>query len=240
LTQLGQLTVLHSFGSTVLLNGLIQGADGNFYGTTQNGGSAGDGAVFEMTPQGTVTILHSFGDKSVANDGTLPNGIIQGSDTNFYGTTQNGGSTGDGVVFEMTPQGTVTILHNFGDKSVTHDGAQPNGLIQGSDSNFYGTTQNGGSAGDGTVFQITPQGTVTIFHNFGDQSVTNDGLNPKTALLQGYDGNFYGTTTGGGSFNEGTIFQITPGQVVTIAHSFGDPQISAYGSGISDGTIPLV
>ena len=153
-----------------------KGADGNFYGTTESGGSADEGTVFKITPQGTVTILHNFGDGSVTNDGMQPtSALIQGADGNFFGTTSGGGSATFGTAFKITPQGIVTILHSF--QSAT-EGSSPNGLVQGSDGNFYGTTTNGGSANQGTVFKITPQGTMTVLHTFGDGSVTNDGGGP--------------------------------------------------------------
>ena len=233
------LSILHSFGSAGNsgvdpVASLIQGADGSIYGTTANGGSAGGGTVFSMTSSFVVTTLHSFGDGSVANDGTDPAaGLVQGTDRNFYGTTAVGGSAGGGTVFRMTPSGTVSILHSFGDGSVANDGTNPAAsLIQDKDGSFYGTTAKGGSAGDGTVFQMTSSGAVTILHSFNDGSVANDGTNPAAALIQGTDGNFYGTTDDGGSAGDGTVFQITASGGVTILHSFND------GSVANDGTNP--
>ncbi|HUB68045.1 MAG TPA: choice-of-anchor tandem repeat GloVer-containing protein, partial [Candidatus Methylacidiphilales bacterium] len=158
------------------------------------------GLIFSVTARAqTETVLHSFGDGSVPNDGEVANaGLILGSDGNFYGTTQNGGTVNDGTFFQMTPQGAVTILYSFG--SVPNDGTYAgNNLVQGSDGNFYGTTDFGGSAGHGIIFKMTPQGAETILHNFGDGSVANDGTGFSATLVQGADGNFYGTTLYGGS-----------------------------------------
>ena len=142
--------------------------------------------------------LHVFGNGSVVNDGTgaYGGGVIQAADGNFYGTTWYGGTASDGVVYKITPQGQLTILHSFGDGSVANDGNGNQGassLVQGSDGNFYGTTVGGGSAGKGAVYKVTPTGTVTILHSFADGSVNKDGTEPFAPLIQGADGNFYGT-----------------------------------------------
>ena len=124
--------------------GLVQGTDGNFYGTTLYGGANGDGTVFKITPNGMLTTLHSFG--SQVGDGTWPDGgLVQGTDGNFYGTTLIGGSHPDfGTVFSITPSGTLTILHSFG-RQGAGEGLNPYaGLVQGTDGNFYGTTESGG------------------------------------------------------------------------------------------------
>ena len=150
----GNVTVLHSFGSgsdgSMPLAGLIQASDGDFYGTTYQGGKYGYGTVFKMDLSGKVTILYSF---HSGMDGSEPWGdLIQASDGNFYGTTAVGGTYGYGTVFKMDAAGNVTILHSF-DNS---DGDAPlAGLIQASDGSLYGTTSAGGGSGDGTVFKIT-------------------------------------------------------------------------------------
>jgi uncharacterized repeat protein (TIGR03803 family) len=205
---------------------LIQGSDGNFYGTTAEGGanSAGGtkpgGTLFKLTPAGVETVLYSFGSSST--DGTAPNGVIQGTDGNFYGTTSHGGAnqfgTGGGVnneagtAFKITPAGVETVLYSFGSSST--DGVIPTGLIQGTDGNFYGTTSGGGanSAGDtksaGTVFELTPAGVETVLYSFGSNS--SDGTEPNGFLIQGSDGNFYGTTLfSGGVHNDGTVWSLS-------------------------------
>ncbi len=230
-------TILHNFSDGSVPNDgsnpqgqPVQGADGSFYGVTLNGGTANEGTIYKITTFGVETVLHNFGDGSVANDGLYPvSALIQGTDGNFYGTTPSGGSAGHGTIFKMTPQGTVTILHSFGDGTVAKDGTYPvAALIQALDGNFYGTTQYGGANGTGVVFKLTSQG-MTILHSFNDGSVTEDGTNPAAPLIQGIDGNFYGTTQNGGAGNLGTVFEITSAGTVTIVHSFGDGKVANDG-----------
>jgi uncharacterized repeat protein (TIGR03803 family) len=186
--------------------GLVQGSDGNFYGTTYQGGASGLGTVFKLTPDGAETILYSFAGGS--SDGANPYaGVIQGSDGNLYGTTYDGGANGLGTVFKLTPSGTETVLYSFAGGN--NDGANPEaGLTLASDGNFYGATYLGGTANLGTVFKITPQGMETVLHIFAGGS--GDGANDWANLVQGSDGNLYGTTYAGGSSGLGTFFKITP------------------------------
>ena len=209
ITPAGVETLLYSFsGSPDDANpnaALIQGSDGNFYGTTWDGGANNDGTVFKITPAGVETVLYSF--SGAHGDGASPNAsLIQGSDGNFYGTTTRGGANGDGTVFRITPAGVETVLFSF---SGSPDDANPlAALVQGSDGNFYGTTWDGGANSDGMVFRITPAGVETVLYSFG-ASLT-DGMNPQAALIQGSDGNFYGTTWDGGANNDGVVFEIVP------------------------------
>jgi uncharacterized repeat protein (TIGR03803 family) len=211
---------LHTFTSASGLgpSALIQGADGNFYGTAAAGGAVGFGTVYRMTPSGTVTVLHEFAGGS--GDGNAPQSLIQWTDGNFYGTTQFGGSAaGRGTVFRMTPGGSVTILHAFA--GGTSDGANPvAALIAAADGNFYGTTPYGGAADNGTVFRLTPAGTFTILHSFVRTGPSADGAAPLGALVQGVDGNFYGTTSGGGASDGGTVFKMSPDGIITTLHVF--------------------
>jgi uncharacterized repeat protein (TIGR03803 family) len=209
ITAGGTETVLHTFAKTgtdgqIPYAGLIQGSDGNFYGTTYFGGSNGFGTVFKVTPSGTETVLYSFAGGS---DGEHPYaGVIQGSDGNFYGTTYQGGASGYGTVFKVTPSGTETVLHSFAGGS--SDGANPEaGLTQGSDGNFYGNTYLGGAGNLGTVFELAASGTETVLHTFVGGS--SDGANPSANLVQGSDGNLYGSTGAGGTSNDGTFFKVT-------------------------------
>jgi len=230
ITPGGTETVLHSF--TANSDGaepeasLIQGSDGTFYGTTDIGGTSGNGTVFTITLTGIETVLHPFAGSS--SDGSRPSaGLIQGGDGNFYGTTATGGASGVGTVFKITPSGTETVLYSFAGGS--SDGSHPDGgLIQGSDGNFYGTTDAGGANGDGTVFKITPSGTETLLYSFTGGS--SDGSNPTAGLIQGTDGNLYGTTFLGGANGHGTVFKITPSGTETVLHSFA--------GGFSDGESP--
>src|SRR5579863_4850914 len=215
----GTLTTLYSFcaksnctdGSTPYA-GLVLATDGNFYGTTFSGGTKGIGTVYKITPAGKLTTLHSFD----FSDGFNPYaGVIQATDGNFYGTTATGGAHLVGNVYKMTPQGVVTNLHSFN----TSDGSTPEAdVIQGSDGNFYGTTYNGGGAGGyGTIFKITSTGVFTTLHFFNDET---DGRQIVSGLVQGTDGNFYGTSGGGGAFGDGTFYSITPSGVLTVLHDF--------------------
>jgi uncharacterized repeat protein (TIGR03803 family) len=217
----GTETVVYSFASMPWA-GLTQGSDGNFYGTTASGGSSGRGTVFKLTPSGAETVLYSF----PAGSSEPYCGLIEGSDGYFYGTTGANGTSDDGTVFKITPSGTETTLHVF--PKTGGDGEIPYaGVILGSDGNLYGTTYFGGSSGFGTVFKVTPGGTETVFYSFAGGS---DGEHPYAGVIQGSDGNFYGTTYFGGSSGLGTVFKITPSGTETVLHSFA--------GGSSDGANP--
>jgi uncharacterized repeat protein (TIGR03803 family) len=215
MTPAGVLTALVSFAGSNGANptsSLVQGSDGNFYGTTLNGGSNSDGTVFQMTPTGVLTTLVSFN----GTNGTSPDtALVQGSDGNFYGTTLNGGSNSDGTVFQMTPTGVLTTLVSF---NGTNGTGPDTALVQSSDGNFYGTTRQGGSSNDGTIFKMTPAGVLTTLVSFN----STNGQSPK-GLVQGSDGNFYGTTSNGGSNSDGTIFKMTPAGILTTLVSFNGP-----------------
>ncbi len=227
-------TTLQSFDATdgrLAFAGLVQATNGNLYGTTYYGGAKNSGEVFEITPAGTLTTLYSLCSKSGCTDGEYTYAIpVQGTDGNFYGTTYLGGSKESGTVFKITPSETQTTLHAFGGP----DGSQPlAGLVQGTNGSFYGTTNMGGSEGYGTIFKITPSGTLTTLHSFCLQSGCTDGANSYAPLVQGIDGNLYGTTLGGGnSKGFGTVFKITPGGSLTTLHSF------CTQTGCADGKFP--
>ena len=246
ITPSGALTTLHSFCSQSGYTdgaspyaGLVQGSDGNFYGTTSAGGANGYGTVFKITPGGTLTTLYSFCSQSGCTDGQNPLGpLIQGSDGNYYGTTEWGGANYSfGTVFKITPSGALTTLYSFCSQSGCADGGYPlAGLVQGSDGNLYGTTNSGGlyPYSGGTVFQITPSGTLTTLYSFCSQSGCADGGYPVAGLTQGSDGNLYGTTYSGGlyPYSGGTVFQITPSGTLTTLYSFCSQ------SGCTDGAYP--
>jgi len=215
-------TTLRSFDGTdgrLSFAGLVQATNGNLYGTTYYGGTKDSGNVFEITPRGTLTTLYSLCSKSGCTDGEYTYAVpIQGTDGNFYGTTYLGGSKELGTVFKVTPSGTQTTLHTFAGP----DGSEPlAGLVQGTNGSFYGTTNMGGARGYGVIFKITPSGAFTTLHSFCSQSGCTDGENPYAALVQGIDGNLYGTTLGGGSSKGfGTVFKITPSGTLTTLHRF--------------------
>ncbi len=240
--SLTTLSYLSSNGDGASPNGLVQGSDGNFYGTTEYGGVnimpggmgvGGFGTVFRMSPGGSLTTLYLFG--AVANDGNDGGGaqptagLVQGSDGNLYGTTSES-SGGCGTVFKITTSGSLTTLYSFsalgylnadGAPGINTDGAYPGGLVQGGDGNFYGTTQLGGSSGDGTLFQMTSIGSLTSLYSFSALSngTNADGATPA-ALIQGRDGNLYGTTQSGGVWHFGTVFQVKSSGSLTTLHSF--------------------
>jgi len=200
---------------------LVEGSDGNFYGTTIAGGSNLMGTIYRITPDGVFTSLYSFG--SVAFDGAYPwAGLIQGPDGNFYGTTKGGGRNNVGTVFRMTPEGTVTILHHFALNQVPTGGARPQtNFIQGRDGLFYSVTgYNQDSNGDyGTVFRISKKGHFEVVYRFGPSP---GGYGPVAPLVQASDGNFYGTTYFGGRGTNaaGTVFRMTPSRKVAFLHTF--------------------
>jgi uncharacterized repeat protein (TIGR03803 family) len=207
-----------SNGANPLFAVLVQGADGNLYGTTSSKGGHSKGTVFQITPSGTLTTIYSFCAKSKCSDGSTPyGGLVLGNDGNFYGTTFAGGFKGYGSVYKITPHGILTTLHNF----TLTDGANPyDSLLLASDGNFYGTTESGGAHLLGTVFKITPSGIFTKLHSFNDST---DGSDPEGALIQAEDGNLYGTTyNGGSSGGYGTVFKITTSGTLTTLHTFND------------------
>ncbi len=230
ITQTGAFTPLHIFelhDGGFPRGGLIEASDGNFYGTTYEGGDLtcaapyGCGTVFKITSTGKLTMLHSFD----VSDGSGPSaGLIQATDGDFYGTTFYGGDVsclyGCGTIFKITPGGALTTLHDF-DGS---DGSGPSaGLIQTTDGNSYGTTVEGFNAPGGTVFEITPQGTLTTLHNFCSQNGCADGNQPIGGLVQATNGILYGTTYLGGVDGYGNIFSIDMGlgPFVTFVRSYG-------------------
>ena len=244
ITAAGTLTTLYNFcaktgcNDGALAAGLMQATDGNFYGTTNFGGAYpncanygnGCGTVFQITPAGTLTTLYSFCAQTGCPDGFQPNrGLMQATDGNFYGTTNHGGASsncqgGCGTIFKITSGGTLTTLYSFCAVSGCPDGNYPvAGLIQGTDGNFYGTTDSGGAYGNGdfgggTVFRITPGGTLTTLYRFCAQGYCPDGSSPHAELMQAADGNFYGTA-GGGAYYCGTVFKVTPAGTLTTLNS---------------------
>jgi uncharacterized repeat protein (TIGR03803 family) len=222
-----KITPSGSFTNLILFNGtngagpragLVQAMDGSFYGTTYNGGSNNAGTIFQLATNGTLTTLvtFAFGDST----GAYPiSGLIQGRDGNFYGTTAFGGTNGGyGTIFKLTTNGTLTSLYSF---TGTNDGASPYaGLLQANDGGLYGTTYQGGTNGGyGTIFKLATNGTFTPLYSF---TGTNDGANPYAALVQGLDGNFYGTTFSGGANSYGTVFEFATNGMLTTLVSFGN------------------
>jgi uncharacterized repeat protein (TIGR03803 family) len=215
--------------------GLVQATNGSFYGTTSLAGANNNGTVFKITSGGTVSAVHSFD----GTDGSFAQaGLVQATNGNLYGTTADGGANGYGTVFKITHAGKLTSLHSFD----FEDGDGPNGLVQATDGNLYGTTEVGGSdlvcsKGCGTVFKITPAGTLTTLYKFCSQNTCDDGAGPTAGLIQAADGNLYGTTSTGGVSGYGTIFKITPKGKLTTLYNFCSQAKCADGSGPASGLI---
>jgi len=183
---------------------LIQGRDGNLYGTLCSGGTNGKGVVFKITPTGSYSVLYNFDDIH----GSLPKGITLGSDGKFYGTTLLGGLHNLGTFYKITSSGTLTVLHDF--TGVLPDGGNPFAPpIQGVDGNFYGTDQNY----LGTqyyVYQATPTGDIHVIGRAPGYSLSS--------LTERPGFGFYGTTPAAGAFGEGTIFHVA--ETSTVVFNF--------------------
>jgi len=199
---------------------LVQGVDGNLYGTTSSGGIDG-GTVFTITPSGALTTLYEFCFLGACPNGGYPAApLALAAAGAFYGTTERNGGYDQGTVFKITPGGALTTLYSFCAQGECTDGAEPAaGLVQAADGNLYGTTFLGGANYAGTVFKITPSGALTSIHSFGSKE--SDGKFPYAGLVQAGDGDLYGTTWGGGANSVGTVFRITPSGALTTIHSFG-------------------
>jgi uncharacterized repeat protein (TIGR03803 family) len=198
----GTLTTLYSFtgsGGASPYGALVQGSDGNFYGTTSAGGnSSGSGTVFRMDSTGILKILYSFSGPDGANPLA---GLVQASDGYFYGTTSAGGASNDGTVFKISATGNLETLYSFSGS----DGANPHAaLIQATDGYFYGTTPAGGTSNNGTVFKVNSTGNLQTLYSFTGGS---DGASPSASMLQATDGYFYGTTASGGDTSCTALFQ---------------------------------
>jgi len=235
ITPGGALTTLHNFtggqDGSGPMPGLALATNGHFYGANPNGGDFrtggcgvfGCGVAFEITAGGTLTTLRELKWYEGANPNSV---LVQATNGNFYGTDVNGGTDifltcgdGCGVIFEMTPAGAYTVLHYFD----FTDGWDPQNalMVQATDGDFYGETAGGGTSSSctnncGTIFKITPGGEFTSLHSFSGA----DGAGPTGGLVQGSDGNFYGTTYAGGANGDGTVFKITPRGTVATLHSF--------------------
>ncbi len=211
MTADGVLSTLYSFGGqpdgASPSGPLVQGPDGNFYGTTTAGGDLDFGTVFRITPGGVLTNLLSF---SETNGSAPSGGLTLGCDGNFYGLTTQGGVNGKGTVFRISPAGAFTLLYSF---TGLADGYQPVGrLVCGTDCNFYGATKYyklNPVTLYGTVFRITPGGALTTLHSFGNLGV-KDGWYPQAGLVQSLDGNLYGTTSFDPVSFHGTMFRVSP------------------------------
>jgi uncharacterized repeat protein (TIGR03803 family) len=283
ITPSGKLTTLYSFCSqSGCADGefptgpLVQGADGNLYGTTYTGSPgtplASDwGSIFKITKSGKLNTIYTFvcsgslSNLDCPNGQGLPGGLVQAADGSFYGTTSAGGADdscvvevgsifGCGTIFNVTTSGTLTTLYSFCAQNGCADGELPfAGLLEGTDGNFYGTTFSGfpGMPSYGTVFKITPGGTLTTLHTFCSQSGCPDGSNPLAGLVQATNGKFYGTTssvcgpvittpTCGVVTTTGTVFSLSVGlrPFVKTVPTFGNvgSTVIILGNNLTDTT----
>ena len=220
------LTTLFSFDGTdgaVPQAGLVQATNGDLYGTSSFGGANNLGTVFKITPSGTLTTLYSFCSQSGCPDGYDPYaGLVQATNGDLYGTTLYGGANGPyGTLFRITTSGTLTTLYSFCSQSGCTDGELPLApLVQAANGDLYGTTAYGGVNGLGTVFRVTPSGTLTTLYSFCSQSGCPDGYDPYAGLVQATSGDFYGTTVLGGTGGWGTVFKITSSGTLMTLYSF--------------------
>jgi uncharacterized repeat protein (TIGR03803 family) len=243
ITAAGEFTLLASLSGADGAQpdaALLQANDGSWYGTTDEGGpftnleyeaqAAGYGSIFRFTTSGGLSALALLDNANGARAGAL----VQGPDGSFYGTTVWGGpyakrspyGLGYGTIFMMSTNGVLSTLYSFGGGD---DGGWPYaGLVLGRDGSFYGTTLCGGQQyyGYGAIFQVTPAGDYTKLYAF----TNSDGANPYAGLIQGSDGNLYGTTYAGGQNDLGTVFRVSTDGVLTTLHSFAGP---------ADGSNPL-
>jgi uncharacterized repeat protein (TIGR03803 family) len=217
------------------LMSVVQGIDGNLYGTTIYGGAnttcnargIGCGTVFSITPAGKLTTLYSFCSNTNCTDGAYPvGGMTLASDGNLYGTTSGGGTIGFGIVFKVNTAGKVSTVYNFCSQTNCLDGRAPNAPpTQGTDGNLYGTTVLGGTGGcggchgGGVAYKLTLAGKLTVVHNFCTGSCT-DASNPSNPLVQATDGNFYSVITGRSGYFDGNLFKMTPSGKVTVLYLF--------------------
>ena len=224
ITPQGDLTVLYELDSYNGSSGLTLGTDGNFYGATVYGGND-FGTVFKVTPNGILTTLYSMTGQNEDADPLAP--PIQAADGNLYGTATGTNNDNGGEVYKMTPSGGKVALFHLNHRQGV---APADPLVLGMDGNLYGTASGGGDngcgpPGCGVIFKITPKGHITVLHDF-----SGDGFSPEAPLVQGSDGNFYGSAPYGGADAYGTLYKISPSGKFTLLHIF---------TGAGDGRFPF-
>ena len=240
MTTAGELTTLYSFCSAKPCTdgqyplGIILASDGSFYGTTSSGGTFDEGTLFRISATGEFKVLYTFCSLTNCVDGSyLMYPPIQAADGNFYGTTFNGGTTGGGVIYELTPSGTYTVLYNFCNNGQCLNGQYPNSITQDGDGNFYGTTQYGGALQGGVIYELTAAShQYTVVHSF-PQSIYGF---PQTPLTLASDGNLYGTLGGGGS---GSWDPATLGEIFQFTSAGVFKELAIFHAGRPNGFNPL-
>ncbi|MGP8101028.1 MAG: choice-of-anchor tandem repeat GloVer-containing protein [Candidatus Cybelea sp.] len=228
-------TVLHSFAGgtadgSLPVSGLTKAGD-VLYGTTSKGGSTDGGTIYSISPDGTgFALLHSF---KGAVDGKGSAASLLNVNGTLYGTNPEGGASGNGTVFSITPAGAFKTLYSF--KGGSADGARPLARLTNVGGTLYGTTQSGGNIGScstcGTVFSISTSGKEKVLYFFGSKK--DDGISPESALVN-VSGKLYGTTTNGGNGGidgHGTIFSVTTGGTETVLYKFKNTADGSCSSG---------
>jgi uncharacterized repeat protein (TIGR03803 family) len=194
--------------------GLIVDRQGTFYGTTIGGGEDNAGTVFKLAPDGTQTVLYSFGSDTA--DGVQPvAALLMDRKGTLYGTTSAGGEHNAGTVFKLTDNGDYEVMHSFGPGG---DGTQPLGdLIMDENKVLYGTTRTGGTHAAGAVFKITKRGKEKVIRSFGP----GDGTLPYSGLVRDDEDNLYGTAVSGGAHGAGAVYKIAADGTYSVLYSFG-------------------
>jgi uncharacterized repeat protein (TIGR03803 family) len=230
----GNESVLHTFSGgsdgCYPLQGVIRGKANSLYGTTSDTFCSGLGTIFKVDEAGNYTLLHTF--TGYPSDGAYPyyGHLLTDNSGNLYGVTTGGGSgracKGCGVLYKLTPEGEVKILHNFA--GGTSDGCFPQGSVSRDDAgNLYGTTLGCGSNNYGTIWKVSNAGKETILHNFAG-GTSSDGCSPYAGVTHGSNGKLYGVTSKCGANGDGTLFELGANGRLTVLHSFDG----------SDGAVP--
>ncbi|HEY3778867.1 MAG TPA: choice-of-anchor tandem repeat GloVer-containing protein [Rhizomicrobium sp.] len=230
----GKEKVLYSFcqkagctDGSYPFGGVVMDRDGDLYGTTYQGGAnSGNGTVYKVTRTGTETVLYSFCAKAGCSDGAVPeSGAVMDKDGNLYGTTASGGNLspncpsfnggyegGCGVVFEVHPDLSESVLYTFCAQPDCTDGAFPlAGVTRKSGKSgdiYYGTTEFGGSKGAGVVFSLSGS-QEKVLHSFCSRANCADGETPQSALLAEGD-SLVGAVFQGGKYGPGAIYKLDP------------------------------
>ena len=233
----GEFTQLFAFNGYdgAYPEGLTLGQDGYLYGTLSAGTNL-SGYVYQISTAGRLTPVHDFD----GSDGYLPVGVVQGVGGNLYGVATGGGANNAGTFYSLTPSGgAFAVLYTFNYEGT--GGARPQAaLALGNDGNFYGTTIDGGLDGTGTIFRVTPGGSLVALHNFRSEDGVGD--SPQS-LVQCTNGLFYGVTTFGGNndgYGDGTVYSLDVGlpPFVETVSNFGraGSQVEILGQGFTGAT----
>ena len=219
----GEYSIVHNFGGTPTDGAaprgtLILDGSGNLYGTTTAGGAYGKGTIFRLRANGHETVLYSFRGKA---DGAYPGtNLLRDGAGNLYGTANQGGTFGFGVMFKLSLRGGLTVLHTFCSSAGCADGEYPLYIVRDAAGNFFGSTEYGGN-GQGVIFELSNAGVETTLYAFcpgGVASGCPDGSGPTRLLLSGSD--LYGAAAEGGNGGAGLIYKLTEAGIETVLFSF--------------------